>query len=293
MNVSRFKVLLALSACLVVQSHAAEKIAKDTVVIAVAPNGDDSGAGTPASPFRTPERAQQAVRLVSDTHDVIVQLADGTYRFSRTLVFKAEDGGRDGHTVTWQAAAGAKPVFSGGLQVTGWRLADKAQGIYVADTPKGLDSRQLWVNDEMMTAAAVEIPRSAVEFTRQGIVLKDPKYAGLSKLPDQGRLEVTATGFFTKRVSPVDHIEGNTLVMKQPAWDNNIWGYDALSTPYHPELAHLYLANSLAFLKEPGQWYLDPSAGKLYLRPPAGVDVAHMDVELPSLDRVDVGGQQP
>ncbi len=47
--------------------------------------------------------------------------------------------------------------------------------------------------------------------------------------------------------------------MKQPAWNNNIWGYDTLNSPYHPELSHLFLANSLAFISQPGQWYVDPA----------------------------------
>lgn len=71
--------------------------------------------------------------------------------------------------------------------------------------------------------------------------------------------------------------------MKQPAWNNNIWGYDDIDAPYHPELSHLYLSNSLAFLTLPGQWFIDPAKGKLYLRPPTGADVNTMHVELPRL----------
>jgi len=260
---------------------AAPKPPVDVVTIAVSPAGDDNAAGTPDHPFQTLERAQQAVRLVNGEHDVDVQLADGVYRIARPLRFIALDGGRNGHRVTWLAAHGTHPVISGAIPVTGWRLFDKERQIYVADTPLRLDTRQLWVNDRLAPVASMEIPRSAVEFTPQGIVLKDAKYDSLTRLPDPVRLEVDATGFFTKRISPVEKIDGHTLVMKQPAWDNNIWGYDTLNSPYHPELAHLYLANSLAFLKEPGQWYIDPAKGKLYLRPPAGTEVAGMDVELP------------
>ncbi len=103
------------------------------------------------------------------------------------------------------------------------------------------------------------------------LFLKDARFDYLAKLPDQGRLEVESTGFFTDRFSPVDRVSGRTLVMKQPAWDNNIWGYDSMSSPYHPELSHLFLANSLGLLSQPGQWYIDPAKGKLYLRPPAGL----------------------
>jgi hypothetical protein len=259
------------------------KPAKDAVIIAVAPGGSDDATGTVDHPFQTLERAQQAVRLVNEQHDVTVQIADGVYRLSHPLLFKALDGGRNGHKVSWIAAAGAHPVFSGALPVTGWKLFDKERQIYVADTPLRLDTRQLWVNDQLASVASIEIPRVAVDFTMQGITLKDAKYDYLAKLPDQGRLEVSATGFFTKRISPVEKVDGHTLVMKQPAWNNNIWGYDTLNTPYHPELAHLYLANSITFLAQPGQWFIDPAKGKLYLRPPAGVEIGRMNVELPRL----------
>jgi hypothetical protein len=116
-----------------------------------------------------------------------------------------------------------------------------------------------------------------------GVVFKDARFDYLTKLPDQGRLEVESTGFFTDRFSPVDRVSGRTLVMKQPAWDNNIWGYDSMSSPYHPELSHLFLANSLGLLSQPGQWYIDPTKGKLYLRPPAGIEVGQMRVELPRM----------
>src|SRR3546814_18340998 len=65
--------------------------------------------------------------------------------------------------------------------------------------------------------------------------------------------------------------------MHQPAWNNNIWGYDTIPDPFHPEEARLYVSNALAFLDEAGEWYLDPEAGKLYYKPAAGVDMAKAD----------------
>ena len=253
------------------------------VIFAVSPTGDDNATGDPAHPFRTLACAQRAVRGQNLSHDVTVQLADGTYRMTKPLIFHASDGGRNGHHVLWEAMPGAHPVFSGASSVTGWTLFDKQKNIYVANTPPGVDARQIWVNDRLAHVASIELPRASVEFTRQGITFKDAKYKYLTTLPDAERMELVATGFFTKRIAPVEKVFGQTLMMKQPAWDNNLWGYDTIEKPYHPELAHLYLANSLAFLTEPGQWYLDPSKGKLYLRPPDGVDIASMSVELPRL----------
>jgi hypothetical protein len=202
---------------------------------------------------------------------------------AKPLIFRMSDGGRNGHHVLWEAAPNAHPVFSGASLVTGWTIFDKQKNIYVANTPPGVDTRQIWVNDRLAHVASIEVPRAAIEFTRQGVTFKGAKYNYLATLPDAERMEVLAIGFFTKRIAPVERVSGQMLLMKQPAWDNNLWGYDTIEKPYHPELAHLYLANALAFLTEPGQWYLDPAKGKLYLCPPNGVDPDNMAVELPRI----------
>ncbi|MGB6743822.1 MAG: right-handed parallel beta-helix repeat-containing protein [Terracidiphilus sp.] len=255
----------------------------NTVVIAVSPTGNDNGPGAREQPFRTLERAQRAVRQANSDHDVTVELGDGEYRLAQPLIFTAQDGGQNDHHVVWTAADGAHPVISGAIPVQGWKLYDKQREIYAADIPVGLDARQLWVNDKLAERASIEIKRSDVSFTAQGIVLNDARYDYLAKLPDQDRMEIDATGFFTRRISPVEKIEGRTLTMQQPAWDNNIWGWDTITKPFGPQYAQLFLANSLAFLNQPGQWYLDPKQGKLYLRPPAGASIDHLDVELPRL----------
>src|SRR3546814_19678460 len=84
--------------------------------------------------------------------------------------------------------------------------------------------------------------------------------------------------------------------MRQPALNNNIWGYDTIPDPFHPDEARLYVSHALAFLDEAGEWYLDPEAGKLYYKPAAGVVMAKADVRLPRLPvLVSVAGteQQP
>jgi hypothetical protein len=264
----------------------AKKQMRDAVTIAVSPHGNDNAAGTVNAPFLSLQRAQIAVRELDSDHDVIVIITDGTYRIDRPLIFAAQDGGRNGHHVLWAAADGAHPVISGGIPVTGWKVFDKQKRIYVADTPVGLDTRQLWVNDRLAKRTSIEIKRSDVSFTAQGIVLKDAKYDYLGKLRDQDRMEIEARGFFTDRISPVSKIEDRTVIMRQPAWNDNIWGYDTIETPFGAEFAQLFLSNSLDLLDEPREWYIDPQKGKLYLRPPSDIPIDQMnklDVELPRL----------
>lgn len=263
----------------------------ETITFNVSPQGDDAADGSTARPFKTLTRAQQAVRTVNSNANVVVVLADGIYRLADPLHFSAADGGQDGNSVTWQAAPNAAPVIAGSTPVTGWKVSDAARQIYVADVPAGSDTRQLWVNNRLAKPASIEIARSKVEFTVEGMVINDPQYDYLAGLPAQQRIEVQATGYFTNRLSPVKSIVGRKLLMQQPAWDNNTWGYDTLNAPVGAESAHLFLNNSLAFLTQPNQFYMDPEAGKLYYRPAAGVQPEQMSVELPRLPYlVAVGG---
>ncbi len=224
------------------------------------------------------------MREVNTDHDVIVHLASGVYRIDHPLIFRTADGGRNEHTVTWtEASSGAQPVISGGLAVSGWHLWNAERKIYVANVPRGLDARQLWVNNRLAPRTSIELARKDWEFTRQGMVLHAGAENPLHGLQNANRLELRATGFFTERISPVERVEGNRLIMRQPAWDNNLWGYDTIEKPFGPQFSHLYLSNALELISQPGQWFLDPAGGKLYLRPPDGIDITKADIELPRL----------
>lgn len=253
------------------------------VQFSVSPAGDDAAPGTADRPFRTIERAQRAVRGANADGNVVVMLASGEYRLDRPLAFAAVDGGQNGFSVTWRAAEGATAVVSGGVRVTGWQIHDAARGIYVARVTPGIDARQLWVDDRLAPRARIAISQAGARFDNEGITPAEPIVAALAALPGQNRIEVEGTAHFTHRYSPVERIVGGKLVMQQPAWANNSWGYDTLTKPLFPKEAHLYLANSLAFLTEPGQWYLDVDAGRLYLRPPVGRTIDSLKVELPRL----------
>src|SRR5438874_411503 len=54
------------------------------------------------------------------TGDIVVSLAGGTYPLTQALTLDARDSGTGGHRVIWTAAAGAQPVISGGIPITGW-----------------------------------------------------------------------------------------------------------------------------------------------------------------------------
>jgi regulation of enolase protein 1 (concanavalin A-like superfamily) len=256
--------------------------------IVVSPAGTDD-VGTAGRHVTTIEQAQKLARTLSRDADVVVSLAGGTYRLSQPLKLTAADSGRNGHTVTWQALPGQKPVLSGGRQVTGWTVKDPANNIYAAPVPAGTDSRQLYVDGALAPRAAITIARSDVKVTPDGMTIVNPDLDYLATLPQQNRIEVESQNSFTDRYAPVQSISGSTVTMQQPAWNNNNWGYDTLASPFAG--GTLLLENSYAFLKTAGQWYLDPQAGQLYYKAPAGWSPARHDVELPRLTSlVQIGG---
>lgn len=267
-------------------------------VIHVSPSGDDAAKGTAAHPVRTLERAQVLVRAANARTDVHVLLGDGTYRIGKPLVFRAADGGQHGHNVEWRAAPGASPLLSGGITVTGFKPFDADRRIWVADIPKGIDARQLWVDDQLAERPWIEIRASDVSFGADGFDIVNPDLAWVAQVKRPERMEVEATGFFTDRYSPVESISGRHVTMRQPAWDNNNWGYDTLARPIFPADSRLFLIGAPEFIGKtndwhasPYQWVIDPEAGKLYLRIAQDDDIAKLTVTLPTVEAlVAIGG---
>ncbi|MGP3915513.1 NEW3 domain-containing protein [Nonomuraea sp. 10N515B] len=273
----------------------AETTAPGNQTIVVAPpgttNADDKGPGSAGRPLATLEEAQRRARQAAaeGNRDVTVELLDGTYRLTAPLRFGAADSGRNGHTVTWKARRGAKPVLSGAKPVTGWVLDDAATGVYKAQVGTGSDSRQLYVDGVLAQRARTKLARGDITLNATGFTVNNPSLAYLATLPDQKRIDFQAMLSFTNRFAPVQSISGSTVVMQQPAWDNNTYGYDTIQSPFRTPA--FFLLNSRRFLDEPGEWYLDPSAGTLYYKPLAGQDLSRTRVELPRLESLlQVGG---
>ncbi|WP_416464987.1 right-handed parallel beta-helix repeat-containing protein [Sphingomonas sp. VDB2] len=261
------------------------------LLVHVSPAGDDRAPGTQARPVRSLTRAQALVRQGNAQRDVAVILADGTYTLEAPLLFRRADGGQNGHSVIWRAADGAHPMLSGGQVVSGFKPFDPERRLYVADVPKGIDARQLWVDDTLAERPWIEIRPSDLTFNATGFEITNPDLTWIAGVKRADRMELEATGFFTDRVSPVQAIAGGKVTMAQPAWDNNSWGYDTITKPIFPQDSRLFLVNALEFVdktnewhSKPYQWVVDPQAGKLYLRMGLDEDIAKRRVVLPRLE---------
>jgi len=249
----------------------------------VSPTGTGGGCTSDAPCSIT--QAQTVVRGAAGSMatDLVVELADGVYRLAAPLVFTTTDSGMNGHTITWQAAAGAHPVLSGGKAVTGWAVSDSGKNIWKATAPSGFVTRQLYVDGKLATRArSASISRSNMTFVSDGWTFTSSSLGYLNNLANPARAELNIIGSWTNRYSPIQSVKSNAVTMAQPAWDQNTWGYDTVQSPYRQ--GPIYAENDLTLLDQPGEWYQDVTAGALYYIPTAGQDLTKVDVELPQLE---------
>ncbi|MGN6125000.1 MAG: Ig-like domain-containing protein [Humibacter sp.] len=239
----------------------------------VSPTGDDANPGTLALPFATVQRAQQAVEAIDGdmTGDIIVYLRGGTYTQSATWSLGAADSGTNGYSVVYSAYDGEKPVISGGRTISGWTL-NAATGIYSASAP-GLETRQLFVNGARAVRARTEVaPTNAVK-TTAGYTTDDVSLAGLAH-PE--KVEAVFHAAWTAPIVGVQSIaaqSGKAAITLNPA----LWP----SLTNRSRLELVYLENALEFLDQPGEWYLDDTAGTLYYKPRPGEDMSTAVVTAP------------
>lgn len=256
--------------------------------------GDDAAAGDRAHPFRSLLRARDAVRADPRRQRcaVTVNLGAGEYRLDSPLVLDFRDSGAPGRAVTWRAAAGARPVLSGSIPVTGWELHDPVHGIYRAAVDPGLAARpalrQLYVNGTRAVRARSALDPSGFERTDFGYRFLAPGQP-LPTWGNSGTVEAVTVPQWKMMRCPVAARIGPDVIMRERCWQNanvftattgpSLWNFRQLA----------WLENAREFLDEPGEWYLDAAAGWLYYLPRPGEDLATARVELPVHEALLVG----
>ncbi|KAK2755697.1 hypothetical protein FQN54_005847 [Arachnomyces sp. PD_36] len=253
----------------------------------VASDAEESGSGGKDDPFQTLAEAQEAVReeLANQSEDIRVHVASGNYLLNEPLNLTSEDSGNNGFRVIWQAD-GNSTYLMGGSKITDWVEYDSGAGIYQAEVPAESESRHLFVDDKHAQRARSEIHRDWVTDSMAGgfaIVSSEADF--LLSLEGIEGGEIRSIGSFTDRIMPVDSIgDDGTIVMEEPAWSNNVMGYDTVFPT--SGFGTLYIENVLALLDEDNEYYLDSSNSTLYYKPPSGTDPNDLEIYLPHLEQL-------
>ncbi len=258
----------------------------------VAVDGDDANPGTAEQPFATVAAARNAVRRLRQEplrHDVTVQIGGGTYQLAEPLVFGPEDAGTDTHRITYAAAPGEKPIFSGGRRITGWRATEA--GRWVAELPTVKAGRwyfrQVFVDGRRGTrarapndgffrvAAAGPDNRTAFMFQEGDLqMFSNPEDAEVVFLGDWSisRIRIKELDEAARQVTLSDPIGPAAAAFYE------ITGFE--------RQARYYVENAAEFLDTPGEWHLDRTTGLLSYQPLPGEDLDAIEVVAPVLQRL-------
>jgi len=265
----------------------------------LSPGGNDDNSGTLEKPFRTLERARDAVRaLKAKTPDkpITVLIRGGTYRLEQSVVFSGRDSGSAKAPITYRAFPGETAVFSGGRAVTGWkRYRDQ---IVVTQLPQIENQyyrfRELFFNGQRQIRA--RYPNRDP---------KDPRFGGWafieSTLPADDSTPIRFTGekgVFPRQWAKPD--QGDVFIIPGLAWNSHLIPIQ----DYNPQTGEVtvarrmtqiwdrlmkgnrfYVENLLEELDQPGEWCFDAQTLTLYFWPPQGkLDGA--EVTIPVIDRL-------
>ncbi len=296
-------------------------LAEPGAVFHVAPTGKDTGDGSEGNPFRTPEQARDAVRVLKKSRGgtlpeggVRIVIAGGSYSVKQSLTLTAEDSGTAEAPVVYQAKMGQTPVFEGGVQITRWKPVSDAEvrsrlDPSVQDRVLEADLKALGVSDLGDATALREQPELFIDGEPQT----------LARWPNEGFVktgEILGTDTF-KVWGSIDGCKDGKFryVEDRPSgWvdepDVRLYGYwfwdwyeeyqtvtsidaDArsftLSKPYsnygYRKDQRYFAVNVLRELDRPGEWYLDRRSGKVYWLPGEGIEPSKVRAVLSVFDQ--------
>jgi len=277
------------------------------LTIYVSPDGKDAWSGVLArpnaegtdGPVATLERARDILRQKrsSTAGEAHVVVGDGRYPLTRPFTLNAGDSG-----VIYEAAPGARPVFSGGKIIRGFERAEN--GLWHTRVPEVADGQwrfeQLFVNGRRAVRARTpnkfylhmgetkEVPVDGKpgQFVRTTNMPADA-LAPLKGLSEAEIHDVILVAYhkwcITQRYLKSVDLEKNQIVTT---------GEQLKSYSGWPAGTRFHLESLKAALDEPGEWFLGRD-GVLYYKPRPGEDMVRAEVIAPVAPKLLILDGQP
>ncbi len=219
---------------------------------------------------------------------VTVHVRGGVYAVAAPLAFTPEDS----YPVTFRACGDERPVIDGGVRLSDWTETDiGGRTCWCADLPAVRAGewyfRQLFVDGRraprprwpksglLRMEAAPDMPVPA-SWGHGGYTRFVAAEGDLRAFRNLGDVEVVYLHFWIEERSPVESYdpESRLVTMSRPS-------RAPLVGSHGTQLADYYLDNVFEALTEPGEWYLDRQAGKLYYLPLDGQSMPTTEVWAP------------
>ncbi|MEN6315714.1 MAG: right-handed parallel beta-helix repeat-containing protein [Clostridiaceae bacterium] len=176
----------------------------------VSPSGDDTNSGSKRSPFKTLERARDAVRSLKDSRGlpedgVIIYLRGGKYNVTGSFALTAEDSGESGKPVVYAAYEAEEVYFMGGVDLDPAGFGPVTDSDILNRLPAGSAGNVL-VYDlaaHGITQYGV-IPKNGFGWPRSCVapeLFVDDKTMNLARYPNDGYIDVgnvIETGFIPR-----------------------------------------------------------------------------------------------
>lgn len=251
-----------------------------------------NGKGTaPNDVFGSIEQARDAIRARSEASikgDITVHLQPGTYFLKAPLTFDNRDAGRNGFKVIYQAQDAAQAtILSGGKRVNSpWQRGEN--GIWHTAVEPGIFT-QLYVNGERATPCREpdegwkELKQWEDRYGSKSIRLKGPDN-WKKEWQRQEQIEFLVKYHWAIMRLGVEFWDtyDNDNVLFPPKGEHRIW--NAIASRENDQ--RYRLENALEFVDEPGEWYLDRRAWRLYYWPRVGEEMGKVEVIAPRLEHL-------
>lgn len=288
-------------------------------VFYVARNGHDEDPGTCARPFATLERAREAVRTADPGTVRKVILRGGVYEQRSTFRLQAPDSGSAERPVTWEAAPGEAVRLAGGiaLPVSAWKPVN--EGPLLARLDPAARGRVLQADLALLGVTNLAPFPVAYHGVPPGPELFfNGARSTLARWPNEGWATIARIvepgsrprDGDTRGLTGAFEYAGDRPARwqaKDGVWLQGYWCYDwydevirvaaidsatrriSLAAPHvysvmqgNPSPRRYRALNVLEELDRPGEFVIDPRAGRLYLWPPA--DTRGAEILMATLD---------
>ncbi|MHC4426378.1 MAG: right-handed parallel beta-helix repeat-containing protein, partial [Planctomycetota bacterium] len=292
--------LIVLTSCATEVICASDMVEPGTYFVAV--NGNDSWSGwlpepnpdRTDGPFATLSAACRAARKPGTRQARKVVVRAGQYFFDKPLVLDQRDAG-----LTIESAPGASACFYGGKKIASWKKdGEKFYSVELRGVrDKKWDFRALVVNGRFCQRTRLPEKGFFKHLSRFNVPWMSSTGGGWKRKPTNE--ELTTLKYRPEDIGPWLDVN-NAEIAVYHMWDESLVGLTAMDTESrtltfanpsgHPPGAFgvnkYVIRNVREGMTQPGQWYLDRTAGKLVYWPLPGEDMTEAEVIAPTIESI-------